>query len=474
MKKVYSILLCTMIIILTFSQNILAMERDYVLEGERRIPIPLTYETVKVVTSLEGLGMLNHPEDMFMDSKGFIYVADTGNNRVIKLNKEMKPLAVFTGPKEKPLNDPQGIYVDDDGDMYIADKGNSRILCLSKYGEYKKEYVKPESKLLSKDFTFDLSKVYINSTGYLFALKSSSFISIDEQNNFRGYVGAKEVGFDFRQMLIRMFASKEQRNRVAKKQPDSYTNFVIANDGMIYASLGNIASGQIRKINSIGKNIYPNKMYGEMSRDKSGKPVMPNFSDIAVNKDGIISVIDQNLGTIYQYDQEGNLLAVFGGKGEIKGTFQMPSSLVMDDDGRIYVLDSMSNTVQILEPSNFIKLIHKAVTLYSNGNYGEAMKSWQEVLKIDANYTLAHVGIAKVYFKEERYKEAMKEYRIADNTGGYSKAFAKYRHEIFRKHFVVVFITVILGALALFQLLKRLIKRSNIIVREFTMGKGEA
>lgn len=461
-------------LLLTLSNTVIAAEsKDYVLDGEVHIPIPLSYEPEFVMNNLGQFGYMNHPEDIFIDSKGIVYVADTGNNRIVKMDAKGKVLATFTGPKEKPLNKPSGIYVDDEENMFIADTGNSRITCLSSNGEYKKQYVKPNSTLLGSNFTFDPSKIFVNSTGYLFVLKSSSFLSMDEQNNFRGFIGAKEVGFDFRRMLIRIFASKDQKDRTVKKNPDAYSNFVIAEDGMIYGTVGNAASGQIRKLNSVGKNTYPNIFYGEKSIDKNKNQVAPNFVDIAVDKDGIISVLEKNLGKIYQYDQEGNLLAVFGGLGDYKGTFQIPSSLAVDKDGKIYVIDSKANTLQIFEPTNFIKLIHQAVKLYGEGNYVEAKKYWQEVLKIDANYSLAHRGIAKLYYKEGKWKDALEEYRAAGDTKGYSEAFSEYRHDIFRNHFGVVTVSIVGIIVIIVMTITRLKRKSNIIADKVTMGKGE-
>jgi sugar lactone lactonase YvrE len=476
MKNMYKTIIVKVFILLSvitisFSSLVYA-DNDYIVDNDRLVPIPETYEVKKVLINLGEAGKLNRPEDLFLDSKGFLYVADTGNNRILKMNREGKVLEIITGPKDKPFSKPSGVFVDESGNLYVADTENKRILRRSTLGIYDKTYVKPDSNLLSNDFTFDPSKIFLNSTGYMYIQKSSSFIMIDEQNRFRGFVGAKEIGFSFQRMLIRLFATRTQRDRITKVQPVSYSNFMIANDGLIYATVGNTAKGQIRKLNSVGKNLYPDKAYGLNMTDESGKIQHPNFADIAVDENGVITVIDKMSRSVYQYDQEGNMLLMFGAQGERKGRFMIPSSIVVDNEGNLYISDSQTGILQIFEPTNFTKTVLKAVNLYNSGAYEEAMKYWEEVLKIDANYSLAHKGMGRLYYKEERWKEAMEEYKLAEDKDGYSKAFKEYRHEIFRKNFVIVFFSFIGIVTGLYQLILLLIKKSKIITDEFSGKKG--
>lgn len=462
------LLLLSAIFALCFPQAVLAEVQQYVIDENSQwfFPIPLAYRHVKVIEYLGEKGQfLNGPEDLFLDRDDFLYVVDTQNNRVLKLTTEGETLAVFTGPEDKPLKNPRGIYVDKDGDMYIADTGNNRILHLAPDGRYVEEFIKPESKLLSEDFFFDPSKVFISSTGYLFVIQSQAFLSMDANNEFRGYVGATQVGFDFQRLLIRIFATEEQKVRVAKKLPDSYSNFVIDDRGMIYATVINAETNQIRKITPAGKNIFPSGFYGEITMNDKGV-LYPLFVDIAVDKNGIISVIDQVSGKVFQYDQEGNNLAVFGGIGGLKGMFRIPSSLVVDSKGRIYVLDQEAGNIQVFEPTNFIKLVHQAATLYNDGNYAESRKVWEEVLKIDANYSLAHRGVAKALLKEGKWEESMQRYRLANDKEGYSEAYKQYRHAIFRKYFGWVVLGVALLCMALVMLVRFAKRTSEAILRK--------
>lgn len=64
-----------------------------------------------------------------VNSKGEIYIADTGRHRIVKLNKEGKLLTQWgkfgAGPGQFWL--PLGIDVDQEGFVYVADSNNHRV-----------------------------------------------------------------------------------------------------------------------------------------------------------------------------------------------------------------------------------------------------------------------------------------------------------------------------------------------------------
>lgn len=88
---------------------------------------------------------LNHPNDMAVDASGNLYVADYYNNRVLEYNTPLSTDttadAVFGqggsftstaanngGLSASSLSSPSGVAVDAGGNLYIADSGNNRVL----------------------------------------------------------------------------------------------------------------------------------------------------------------------------------------------------------------------------------------------------------------------------------------------------------------------------------------------------------
>jgi len=446
-------IICSILFLSSFLQVAFAseFETNYIFEEDKpqkKMSIPLAYTCEKVFMYFGKAGGLNEPQDLFIDKKQNIYVVDTGNNRILKITREGELLGVYSGPEDNPLSEPNGIYVDDDGDMYIADTGNNRVVHLSPDGKFVEEFVQPESDLYDKSYPFRPMKVFVDQMGYIYILNKDDYhglIVIDAYNRFKGYIAPTKLGFSLRDLIIRLIATKEQKEMLEKRLPPAHSNFLIHSNGMIYATTIRTREAQIKVITPIGDNIYKKKdFFGEMTY-LPGKEIEPLFVDLCVDKNGIISAVDASTGKIYQYDPEGHLLAVFGGYGAWKGKFINPTSIAIDDEENLYVLDATQNSIQVLKPTKFIQTVHYAISLYYQGKYKEAVKPWNEILKTNPNYTVANIGIAKNLMKEEKWLEAMEYYKRAEDITGYSQAFSEYRHASFRKYFLVyVLVTVAL------------------------------
>jgi len=77
---------------------------------------------------------LSDPTDVAVDNTGKIYIADTGNDCVAIFDNRGNLLKEI-----KDLKSPQGICVDNEGNIFISDTGNSRVVVYNIKGEFVKE-----------------------------------------------------------------------------------------------------------------------------------------------------------------------------------------------------------------------------------------------------------------------------------------------------------------------------------------------
>lgn len=76
--------------------------------------------------------MLDNPVDVCVDLTGNIYISDRFNHRVRRINSFGIIHTVVGGEDDSQLRFPNGIFTKDSGDLYITDQGNHRILKVDK------------------------------------------------------------------------------------------------------------------------------------------------------------------------------------------------------------------------------------------------------------------------------------------------------------------------------------------------------
>ena len=214
MKMLKRIGVCLLAAVMLISTPITALA-DYVTGNDSyRLPVPKAYNSVKTINNIgefEGEQIyFKDPQDLFVDEKDNLYIVDSGNNRVVKMNEELKTVGVYYGP-DKAFSKPEGIFVDSDGDMYIADTGNRRIVHLSPTGALVEEFTNPESNLTGSA-PFSPSKLVVSSTGYIYVVRGENIMAIDGNGEFRGLYGQTNIGYNLTEALLRIFASEEQQN----------------------------------------------------------------------------------------------------------------------------------------------------------------------------------------------------------------------------------------------------------------------
>lgn len=352
------------------------------------------------------------------------------------------------------LKNPSGVYVDDDGDIYICDTENGRLLIYNKDFTvdriFDEEHVQNPQKL-GGEYKFLPVKVAVSDTGLIYVLNQTSFqgfFTMNADGDFLSYVGATKVTASVSDVFVQIFGSQAQKTSVQNKQPPPATNLTIEGN-MIYATctLSSTSSDvkRIMKINVVGEDLFPAGEYAFSDYSATlGERVTTDYVDIAVDKNGIVTVLDDQLGYIVQYNEAGDMVTAFGGMGNRKGLFMRPTSLDIDPNtGYIYVSDSSKGNIQVFMPTDFINRVHEASSLYFDGLYEEALTIWESVLEADETYMHAHAGIGEAYYGYGQNVEAMEKFEYAFDYEGYDKAFNDFRMSAFRSYFTPIIITIL-------------------------------
>ncbi len=397
--------------------------------------------------------ILNKPLDLAISGET-MYIADSGNRRIIVSTLEGKLIRIFG---EGVLKEPSGLYIADNGDIIVADQSAEAVFAFSSEGELLQTYKKPQSLLYGEKEKFIPLKVATDGNDNLYIAckgNSNGIVQLSRSTGeFLGYFGANEVSVTLWDMLLDTIFTEEQKSQLQQTIPASISNLTVDKKGIVY-TMTNIETEQVvRKLNMSANDM--------LTVDIS----FPNPSDLTVGSIGNIYATTTN-GYILEFNGEGDLLFVFGGFDDGSqriGLFGSISAIAVDGNGKLYVLDDTAGQIQTFLPTEFTQNVHTALDLYQQGKYLESKGPWEKVLLMNNLFDYAHKGIAEAYYMEENYSAAMEHFRLSNDKEGVSKAYTEYRNEIIRENIFLILgiVVAFFGAIYILTVLK---KKTKVLV----------
>ncbi len=417
------------------------------------------YMAAETIVKFGGEAMKT-PSDLYVTRDGTIYVADTGNSRILVGNARNELIGIIG---QDVLKSPRGVFVTPDGHVYVADRDanieigrnekNRPITSGAVYefdadGTLLRTYVKPDNPLYGSDLSFLPIKVAVNDAGILFIVCESNTngvveISPLEGGTFLGYFGTNYASVSLQTIIYRMILTDAQRAKMVSNIPSTPDNLDIDSRGLIYTVTRGDGRRTLKRLNIAGINLIADS-YG-----------VDTPAAVAAGNHDNVYVADQ-AGYIYEFDSNGELIFVFGGKNDGTqriGLASMVAAIDVDEMDRLYLLDSNQSLIQMYAPTEFTNLLHQALRLYSLGRYTESKAPLEKVLDMNSLFDVANKAMGRAYFQEEDFDTALSYARLAKDREGYSDAFWEIRNAWLKEHITVVFVAVIV-LFALWQALK--------------------
>lgn len=470
-KKLTIGLLCGIVFFLTFSNKVYAEEAPWQSytpdKWHNTIPAPNGYLPSRSISGAQiGCGDFKSAADMFYcAARKEIYIVDSGNARIIVLDESLELKKEYDRLKNKDgseyfLSNPQGIFVLEDGTMYIAEYGNQEVVICDTDGNILDIPDKPQSTLLPENFNYLPGKIVVDSVGKIYVLSQGIYqgiIYLEPDGTFIKFFGPNDVEMTFKRQLMKLWKNILSDAAAATMQafnPIEYGNMYMGQDGYIYATSAGTENGSkvITKLNPVGIDCLPFSFVGVIQ-----------FSDISVDENGIMTLLNRTTGRLAQLDENGKSIFLFGGIGNQVGLFQNPVSLI-EVGGKMYVMDADKNTITEFELTQFGSMVREAIVLYNEGLYEESIQPWEEVIRHNSNYLLAYTGLGKAYYQLEQYDKAMYYYKLANDKGNYSVAFKEASLNKVRSSFgtIVFIVAVLITAIILFKVYRKKRKGAGI------------
>jgi tetratricopeptide (TPR) repeat protein len=426
------------------------------------------YEPIFDIRSYNGQ-TLSAPQDLFVDQDDYLYVVDTGNKKVIIFDEMYQFITSFG---EDILLKPTGIYVRDDM-IYIADYGIPEDISSGRLHIYQfdkstqtvthnNSFSRPSSPVLEiNQFIYRPQKIAVDQNHTMYVVSEGSYngvMMINQENRFLSFFAPNRVQGTLLDRVLQVLYGNNEDAQITKKIPPAPTNVYLKNTGYVYTVTQTTIEGTrgdtLKKVNNGGLNFFPEDML-----------TAPDFAAASMGTVENIYAITRS-GFIYEYDREGNLLFVFGGPSQgldRVGLFRNVSSVAVNSRNEVIVLDDVNNNIHFLKPTGFADVVHEALYLYNQGKYVESQELWEEVLRYNALFDLAHEGIGRSYLLQGKFELALEKFEIAQSKETYSLAFWEVRN-VWLQSYAGPIMLGLLGLYAAFALTKK--ARRNLSISE--------
>jgi len=279
-------------------------------------------------TQVIATGNLNAPRGVIAAPDGSIYVADTGNSRVVKFDQAGQVVATWgskTPDGQTPaapgtLNEPWGVAVDAQGNVFVADTWNHRVQKLDANGKFLSEWSTagqgnaepnrlwgPRGIAVSAD-----GRVYVTDTG------NKRVVVFDANGKFL-------FGFD---------TSGDGRL-------DEPVGIALGPDNKVYVA--DTWNSRVAVFSTDGKFMTSWPVQGWISDSLDNKPYL------AVDAQGRVYITDPEGYRVIVFSPEGQPLAAFGRYGTEEDAMGLPTGLAIGADGSIWLADAGNNRVARFE-----------------------------------------------------------------------------------------------------------------------------
>jgi tripartite motif-containing protein 71 len=265
----------------------------------------------------DGPGQLRRPQAVSTDDKGNVFVADTGNNRIQKFDRQGRFLVMIGGFgwANEQFQRPVDICADNGLDVFIADYENRRIARCDNGLHWITSFAFPEIEDERMRLGFPSSVgISIHSDLYIVDGENKRVLKLNSSRTPELSFGNYDWGEGVLAEPVSICVSQDDRIYVSDRQ-----------------------AGHISVYDYFGTFLF-----------YLGENTIKRPAGLCMDMNGMLWITDPALEQVLAFDRSGRLLLQWGSPGSKLGAFQNPNDVAAYQN-RLYVADSDNHRIQIFE-----------------------------------------------------------------------------------------------------------------------------
>lgn len=264
------------------------------------------------------ISSLAKPYAVHSDSKGRVFVADTGLSAVVVFNLDQKGNATLWGTRGNgALNKPTGLTSDEQGNLYVSDSQNKRIVMFDSEGNFVRAFGGEDVLELPAGLVFSEQTQQL----YVVDTKKHKVFVFDKMGNLDFTIGANGTNPGYFNFPTNIAIDANSRIYVADSM--NFRIQVFEKDGTY-----------VHHIGQAGQRI------GDFFRLKG----------VGVDTEGNIYGVDASFSNFQIFNQQGQLLLYVGSGGSGQpGKFALPAGMHVDKNNRIFIADQYNQRIQMFK-----------------------------------------------------------------------------------------------------------------------------
>jgi uncharacterized protein (TIGR03437 family) len=365
-----------------------AGHRVYRVTGDGRIAVAAGTGVPGVGAADEPVSIapLNAPAGLAVDAAGALYVADSGNHRVRRVERGRVTTVAGGEPPWSTLSAPAGVAVDAAGNLYIADSGNRRLARRTPAGAL--TTLAGFGELAPRDVALDRSGALVAAAGTRVVRVSAAGqiapLAGDGTFGFRGDGGpALEAHLYFPAAVAadaagNLYIADQRNQRVRQVGSDGRIRTVLAQlsapSGVALDAMGRLwvadpdahrvrlmaPGGAVETVAGTGAGGFQ----GDGGPASSAQLFAP--AGVALDRAGNAYIADSLNHRVRQIAPDGRIRTVagrgvrgYGGDGGPASEAQMdtPRAVAVDAEGNLYVAEYANHCVRRVTPAGRIETV---------------------------------------------------------------------------------------------------------------------